>query len=516
MFLQRNAPFQSRRSSLMRFLAPLSVTALLVFPTLAFISWEISSRHVSSCLHRSNRTFQEDRSSSYPQKFPKRFKTSNRTQTLLKKPNKYSSNTKSSPYRSRRGRQQERNRNLISKQEALSIVRSFGSSKEINDWISNLSEKDRSTFASWDMKDQNDFIRLLKDCHAFDAILTFVNRLALDHVFVYTTAMFAVAVSSNQRHRDMALILLDQMDERGIEPTPLTFTALLGSVDGPIEVLRMMSRFKRYQDAVQLTDSVFDSAIFACGRYKKHPDHPTDSTWQTALSLFHQMRGLRITPTTKTYLALIQVLGQAGQVKIALSILDGLRNIPEFQIDDRVWGALINVCAQAADYKSSIQVIRYMQEDGYKPNLWHCSTMLKSMSRSGQYRLALHTLQVMIDGGTITPSRKTDLAFTLPPVQPDIVALNTVMAACSRAGNYNATKALFDRVRSEEFLDPHTGRHISPDRISYHSVLAACRNPELAKELVKEVSGILCGTTVCPCCDLLPHPQHRTFSSFCR
>ena len=467
----------------------LLVFALASFPALAFISCKLTSRHVTKCLQQSNQAIPAERNATYQQHLPNVPDATNLTRPVLKTKNKLSSTSKLSPYRSRKGRDQERHSNSITKDEALSIVRRSKSSKEINDWISSLAQMEKSSFAQWNMKDQNDFIRLLKDCRAFDAIVTFTIRLARQHVFVYTTAMFAVAVSSNDR--DKALLLLDQMDDRDILPTALTYTALLGSVDGPKEVLKMMSRLKEYQDVVKLTDAVFDSAIFACGRLRTSSSHDMDSTWQTALSLFRQMRGQRIAPTTKTYLALMQVLGKTGQVKIALSILDELRNSPNLKIDERVWGAAINVCAQAADYKSSIQVIRYMQEEKFKPNIHHCSALLKSMSKSGQYKLALRTLQIMVDGGTLSLSKRPDLSFTLPLTRPDLVALNTVMAACSKAGNYNATKALFDRVRTGEFNDPETGEQIAPDRISYHSVLAACRSPDLARELVKEVSHIV-------------------------
>ena len=177
----------------------LLVFALTSFPGLAFISCKLTSRHVTKCLQQSNHAFLAERNGTYQQRLPNMHEATNRTRPLVQNSNKLSR------YRSRRGRDQERSSNSVSKNEALAIVRRFKSSKEIDDWISSLARKGKSSFAQWNMKDQNDFIRLLKDCHAFDAIVTFTTHLARQHVFVYTTAMFAVAVSSN--HRDKALLL---------------------------------------------------------------------------------------------------------------------------------------------------------------------------------------------------------------------------------------------------------------------------------------------------------------------
>jgi pentatricopeptide repeat protein len=408
---------------------------------------------------------------------------------------------------------------IVNNTEACSIVRSLNLAKQINAWMEGLvneklndetnstciPDQGVSVLDGWTTADQNDFIRLLKDCKAFDAMLMFIIHFASQDVYVYTTGIFAMGMSVHHRH--LAMVLMDQMEQRGIQPTALTCTALLGSVDGPDAVIKLMNRFKAYsKEGVEWNVDMFDSAIYACGREKQQPkrgrnnhqnnNNPRlrDRSWQTAMNLFHQMRQYRLAPTTNTYVALLRALAPTGQVKIALSLLDGLQHTPSLKLDDRVWGAAINICAQASDYKASIRVIQQMQQLGVQPSLRHCTALLKALTRSEQDDLALNVLEMMLGNVenssiTLVSSTKGDrFSLSLPPTAPDIIALNTVLSACSKAGNFKGTKDLFDRIKEGAFLDPQSGHPIAPDRISYHCVLAACRDPNVAREIVKEVS----------------------------
>jgi pentatricopeptide repeat protein len=385
----------------------------------------------------------------------------------------------------------------LTRNQILSSVEQSGSAKEINTWMqklasNTLTKNESSPFQSWSVKDQNEFIRLLKGRGAYQAIVTFMEHLGEQNVSLYTTSIFALAMSPS--HRKEAVSLLDLMDSRGIQPTSLTFVALIGAIDGPAATVEMMKRIDQYKKVPYMLE-VFHSAIYACCRIPAGATSP-ERDWQTAISFFQQMRRKRIAPTTKTYAALMQVLSRTGQIKITLSLLRELQVTPGLRADDRVWGAAINVCAQAGDYREAIALINEMNESGYRANLRHCSTFLKALAKAGQEKLALQALEMMLgQNDTAISSGEEELqVFYLPPTPPDLVAVNTVMAACSKAGNFNATKVLFERLKAGEFIDPATDKPISPDGISYHTVLVSCRRPELARELVKEVRA---GITTC-------------------
>jgi pentatricopeptide repeat protein len=278
------------------------------------------------------------------------------------------------------------------------------------------------------------------------------------------------------------------MDEHDIKPTSLTFIALLGSVDGPSATTKMMKRIETY-DFVKLNAEVYNSAIYALRRTPQGLDKPDDNDWQVALNLFQQMRRKRIHPTIKTYRAVLQVLSRTGKVSIAMSLLQQLKNTPDLQADEQVWAAAINVCAQAGDFQNAIKFVTEMQESGCRPNLRHCSGLLKALALSGQDQMALAALEMMLGNESSIEVHDGLGTFRLPPVAPDLIALNTVIAACSKTGNSGGAKSILDRLKAGEFRDPCSLEAISPDRITYHSVLAACRNPDAARDIVKEVSS---------------------------
>ena len=388
------------------------------------------------------------------------------------------------------------NRSKIWKQ-----VNRIQSSKELEIWIR------QQSFDELKIPDQISFVKLLQSKGEFKAILYFLDSLTnKPNVKVCTTAMFAMALSTHHRHE--ALGILEFMDRKTVAPTSLTFIALLGSIDGPAATTYMMSRFEKYKEA-KMNAEVYNSAIYACRRIRssgankslheqqQRPENINDDDWQVALGLLRRMRNRGIQPTTKTFHALLQVLARSGKVGMATALLQQIKNTPGLEPDDSVWAAFLNVCAQASDHRGAIKIINDMQRDGCRPNLRHCSALIKAFVKSKQDQLALQALEMMIgsslssndiDYEDATAKVQKDCPFRLPRTTPDLVALNTVMAALGKAKNYEAAISIFDRMKAGEFHDPHNKNIvIKPDLITYHHLLNSCSNPVDAREIVKEV-----------------------------
>jgi len=314
--------------------------------------------------------------------------------------------------------------------------------------------------------------------------MIFLREITQADVKVCTTAMFGFALSMNHRH--LAISVLDLMDERGAEPTSLTFIAVLGSVDGAKATSSLMRRIEAYKK-VELTEEVFNSAIFACKR--RSSDGEPSTQWQTALNLLQVMRRKRIIPSLKTYHALLQVLGGTGQVPMAKSLLQQLHSTAGLAADDRVWAAAMNVCADIGDYDGALHFVREMYALGHRPNLLICSVVLKAFALGAQDKLALRALDMMT-GRQVQGTPDEDFippTFHLPPVPLDRIALNTVISACAKATNLAGAIEVLERMKRGEFLDPENGQEVTPDLISYHSVLKFCTDPQIAVSLVKEM-----------------------------
>lgn len=455
------------------FFLPALVLVLANFTSLAFVEWKSLSRHLTKDHSLTRKSFLTTRIQLGP-------KSSSAEKQNFRRKNH------------RRNRTPKNDKGTMSKSKAIMIVYSLRSPYKINNWLKEISQKNQSKtnpFYGWNTRDQIEFIKVLKETKAYEGIMVFLD-LGKQNVKVFTTATFAMALSKT--HRGLGIQIFDKMEKSGIEATSLSAIALLGSIDGPSAVSEIMKRLEK--SGVSMSTEAYNSAIFAIGRT------PTgtkldDKDWQFALNLLQKMRSQRIKPTSKTYHALLQILGRRGKVGIAMSLIQQWKtqNPVSVQGGDHVWASAINVCAQATDYIGAIKLIKDMQEMGCTPKLRHCSALLKALASAGQDELALASLQMMIgetvENGPAEGSENT--VFHLPKIEPDLIALNTVMKACAKANNVNAVKLMFQRIKSDEFP------LISPDLITYHCILKVCSSSDTAKDILKEVRYITTHVEFC-------------------
>ena len=173
-------------------------------------------------------------------------------------------------------------------------------------------------------RDVTNLVRLLGARQAYDAMLKFVRHPSTHPtVFSYTAAVASLAQSTNPKYRSLSASLLDEMDNLGIQPNTYTFTAVLLGVNGGKGAMKMMKRARQYE-SVDINCFLYNAAIHACSR---NPGHVGASAagaatgtavnndgWQTALSLFRQMKKEQIRPTEQTYASLLHACGKSGQV----------------------------------------------------------------------------------------------------------------------------------------------------------------------------------------------------------
>ena len=377
----------------------------------------------------------------------------------------------------------------------MTTLDSFEKAEDIDKWMGDQSIADeasiRDEFRSWKVSRQHSFIRYLEKRRAYEAIDLFMDKFARENVYLFTTALFSVASSPDPHPR--ALKLLHRMDQRRIKPTTLTFTALLGSAAGPKQTSEMIKIIDGYKD-IQLDSEVYNSAIYGCQRKSRHRKSSEQSSsseeqWKTALNLFQRMRRNRVHPTSKTYLALLQVVGKTEKIKIALSLFREAQSAPDVVIDDRLWGAILNVCAASAQYATAITLFNEMTASGHRPNLRHCSSLLRALAKAGKGGMAYEALDMMLGRYDLVLDGELASAFpnfTIHPTPPDLIAVNTVLSACSKSKQVDATECLFARLKDGMIKDSE-GKELQPDHISYHCVLASCRRPEIATGLIREV-----------------------------
>ena len=189
--------------------------------------------------------------------------------------------------------------------------------------------------ASMGSREATDLVRLLGARQAYEAMLKFVRHPATHQtVFSYTAACASLAQSPKPKYRSQSASLLDEMDALDIQPNTYTFTAILLGIDGGKGAMKMMKRARQY-DSVDINCFLYNAAIHACSRSPKRSTPAAagagatlNNGWQTALSLFRQMKKEKIRPTEQTYASLLHACGKSGQVKLALSLLNEMKNNP--------------------------------------------------------------------------------------------------------------------------------------------------------------------------------------------
>lgn len=339
-------------------------------------------------------------------------------------------------------------------------------------------------------RDVTNLVRLLGARQAYDAMLKFVRHPSTHPtVFSYTAAVASLAQSTNRKYRSQSASLLDEMDGLGIQPNTYTFTAVLLGVDGGKGAMKMMKRARQYE-SVDINCFLYNAAIHACSRAGAATGTDVNNDgWQTALSLFRQMKKEQIRPTEQTYASLLHACGKSGQVKLALSLLNEMKNNPSVANPDaKVWGAVLQVLASAGDYKKAMKIMREMVlSDEISPNVLHCNALLASLSKARKDDVALDLLDNMINGtlpefivNNVTMS--TD-AITM--ARPDLVSVNTVLAACARKGNFAAASQILDQMKRNEIHGSEWP--IRPDTITYNTLLSACRRSEDAENILGEM-----------------------------
>jgi pentatricopeptide repeat protein len=332
-----------------------------------------------------------------------------------------------------------------------------------------------------DPKDGPEFIRELGNRKAYDAMLIYLRELSDRSVFVYTSAISVLAQSD--KLRPLAMDLLDEMKDIGVDPTAYTFTALFSSVDGAQASTKLFERIRNNYPHLTIGVEVYNAAIHACSRGERQD-------WNTALKLFFQMKNKGIKPNQTTFASLLHSCARAGQLRVALSLLQEMKltMIP----NEKVWGAALNACAQARNYKEATNVLFEMQDLGITPTTWHLGSLLTALAKSGQYELALQMLDGMQAGNPIVfPVAGGKKELMLPAVPLDLIAINTVLFACAKVENWKGAKELLEKLKSGYYTTWDSRRNSSvpilPDEISYNALLSACRDPAEAKAIVREM-----------------------------
>jgi pentatricopeptide repeat domain-containing protein 1 len=281
-----------------------------------------------------------------------------------------------------------------------------------------------------------------------------------------------------------SLLFLDEMKQHKIWPSSHTFSALFQACSDSSEVSELTDRLRQEYPSITWTPPVFVSAIYACvpkGKSVRYQGGPSTSYIWTVVDRFMtemQADGMNLTP--RTYLALLYVCNETKNISKALYLYEILKERAPVQLTPRLWGAVLQVCAATGKDEQAFEILRSMSEKGVTLNVKHCTNYLNALITANKVGTATNFLYHMAKLRSGSSARN---AFdNIVVAAPDMIAIHTVLKACSASTSYSKVLELFKRVQGGDF-----GLDIVPDQRCYQLLLSACRDPAEAKELIRQM-----------------------------
>ncbi|KAJ7946134.1 Pentatricopeptide repeat-containing protein [Quillaja saponaria] len=142
----------------------------------------------------------------------------------------------------------------------------------------------------------------------------------------------------------------------------------------------------------------------------------------------------------------VNILGKAGQVSAAASLLHNLR-IDGVELDVYAYTSLITACASNGRYREAVTVFDKMEEEGCKPTLITYNVILNVYGKMG---MPWNKIRAVVEG------MKSD------GVAPDLYTYNTLISCCRRGSLYKEAVEVFEEMKLKGF---------TPDKVTYNSLL---------------------------------------------
>ena len=353
-------------------------------------------------------------------------------------------------------------------------------------------------------RDASSLIRLLGRNYAHESMLKFCKRYCRDIInsshnsqdaeeavlYAYTAAIAAISrpspsndTKSTYRSKTSLLSLLNEMEYdytkegRFIRPNSYTLTAVLLGIYNTDEALDVLEMFeKKYSNNEQSDDNIVTvqvyNVVIACCSKGSNSDG-----WQLALSILQRMRRYGPQPNEETYAMVLQACADCTQMKVALSLLEEIRQSGSITPTSKLYVPLLKVCAKSGDSKTADLIVTLMKDDGLQLTTEILNIYLLSLAKAGLHQRALGILHQMIE----------DLEDPFTP--PDIYTFNTVLSACANANDCESAYALLENMSAGMYAFPSkVGKvvEVKPDVISYNSVIS-CAHPEDCLSLIQEM-----------------------------
>ncbi|CAE8695751.1 unnamed protein product, partial [Polarella glacialis] len=261
---------------------------------------------------------------------------------------------------------------------------------------------------------------------------------------------YSAAISACDRGQQwqLALALQSSMQRDGVRPSSVTAGALIGAC----------SRGSQWELAAALLASSraqkcdpglvgFNATVSACAR---------GSQWHLSLELLHRMSEDRLQPDLVSLNAGISACERGGAWTAALELLR-----KDLRPDVVTLNAAISACSEGQRWAAALLLFAGMRQSKVSPDLVSCNLRLQRRDERLRPGPAL-------GAGAAAAWGEVSLMPGVGP--PNLISYNTALAACERAGRWEAALDVLQRQASQ----PQSRQSLAPDVVTCGSLVAAC------------------------------------------
>eukprot|EP01134_Creolimax_fragrantissima_P005339 CFRG5339T1 len=200
--------------------------------------------------------------------------------------------------------------------------------------------------------------------------------------------------------------------------------------------------------------------------------HQKAGEWKEALELLHEMTTSGVQPTMVTYGTVMSACEKAGRVDATLDILETVRK-SGLWLNEVVLGTAAFACAKGGKWKPALDLVREMEMTGLKVSPSVYSALLTVCVKTGEWRQAT-TLFEEISVARMTPTN---------------AAYEAIVHAYESLGQIDDAVGVLEKAKTVRRYGTYS--KLSPPPSLYNAVLGVClraKKFEIIDELLKEMN----------------------------
>ena len=248
-----------------------------------------------------------------------------------------------------------------------------------------------------------------------------------------------------------ALELLEEMEQKGIEPSEVTYSVTItacGNAGEWEQALALLDLMREKNMRINLI--TYNSAITALSKAAKQTAKSGNSQnlWVKALGLLEQMKKDKLEPDGFSFCSAISCCGAEGRWEEALELMNLMQNGgPRTRPNKIAYTAAIASCGRSGQVDHALRLFRKMKEQGLSADRVAYNALFAALRVAKRSDAAVELWEEML-GAKQSSITKIATARADTSTTPDIITVTDAIGAIS---SHSATKNMqqADRVFAE-------------------------------------------------------------------